>query len=75
MLLATTSQLSGLLRDAARQEFNRAFTTQEVERFVDKLDPKGVHVVSIILLHEHKNGLKVPAHYRVWLLADRKSVV
>lgn len=57
-----------LLEDAAlaahRQNYNRQLSQEGLRQ----LDPKGIHLAWVLMLHEHAQGKLVPPHYRCKVL-------
>jgi hypothetical protein len=63
--IATTPQLIEINRRSRRNKYNRTLDST----LTLLLDPQGIHVQgSIVLPHEHAQGVKVDPHWRVQLM-------
>ena len=57
--------LAELNQRAVKANYNRALT----DEFIAKLDPDGVHLVTMVMPHEHAQGVRVEPHYRCQVFA------
>ena len=73
-LVMTTRELREICRDTKRRGYNRNLLPQQFAL----LDPKGTHVLSIRLVHKHKDEVPCEAHMRMFahikLLGQQKAV-
>jgi len=87
--IADTPQLARLLRDSTEHGYNRSVRDENLEEFIDQLDPDGVHILSAFPLyhsglpdddprqglHYHINGVEVEVpHYRMQCWIKRRGV-
>lgn len=59
-----TENLTRIMQAGREEEYNRTVA----EDWQEFLDPKGEHVVSFAMVHEHKGGQSTDPHMRVMLL-------
>jgi hypothetical protein len=64
-----TPNLVRIMQAGRAEEFNRTVG----EDYENTLDPKGEHVVSFAMVHEHKGGQSVDPHMRVALLTKMEG--
>jgi hypothetical protein len=67
--VADTDQLTRIAQEGLDRGYNRRLNLAAAEAAGYTLDPKGLHVLDDLLLHEHAGGRKVPAHVRCWVVA------
>lgn len=60
MKVATTAHIRTMNRHAKKNNYNRQLSAQAMR----KLDPDGLHIVKVFIVHEHAAGVSVEAHYR-----------
>ena len=70
--LASTDALIGLCTEANLNNYNRQVDIAELCRIID---PDGIHVGEVIILHEHAAGVKVDPHYRTQWMVKRKGTM
>jgi hypothetical protein len=60
--VATTTQLAKIIRDSSKHEYNRSYA--DPQEIISKLDPNGFHILSVLMPHEHIDGVRADLHYR-----------
>lgn len=53
-----------MIRKANTPSYNRSLSRQVLK----SLDPEGINLVWIAIIHEHAAGRRVDPHYRCWVL-------
>ena len=61
--VASKDAIKHLNKVAARRNYNRQLSTSTIR----KLDPDGVNVLAVALIHEHAEGKLVDPHYRCFV--------
>lgn len=56
----STEMVAEGTRVAVQRKYNRRLTSEEL----GAIDPEGIHLAWVMLLHEHAQGVAVPVHYR-----------
>lgn len=70
MKVVGTPELLSLSWDAAKRQYNRQLDSDRLEK---NIDPDGVHILEMFMIHEHKHGLKCEPHARCRVLIKVKG--
>lgn len=69
MKVATTAQLLRLISTNEARGYNRGVD----ENFLRELDSNGLHVLTVLMWHEHKDGQSCEPHYRIMVYAKLRD--
>jgi ferredoxin len=68
--VATTNILADLIVNASKRGYNRQL---DLKKFEAVADPEGFHILSGMLIHEHKHGVACEPHMRCRVLVKVKD--
>lgn len=68
--VCSTPMLRKINQHSVEMDYNRCLQQDVLD---EELDPVGLHIISPIMIHEHRNGVVVDPHLRAWVYMKIKD--